>query len=59
MYVCMYAESGKVDPQLFKTGENVDEYPTPSDPRMNLKSPSKWQVGCWCPVARERARRVL
>jgi hypothetical protein len=31
-------------PQLFKTGENVDEFPSPQSPQMNLKSPSKWQV---------------
>jgi len=39
-------KSGKQIPtsQLFKTGENVDTFPKPSDPRMNLKSPSKWQV---------------
>ena len=56
-------ESGGLNTQLFKTGENIDEFPTPSDPRMNLKSPSKWQVssrtasgrGRWCPLARASA----
>merc|ERR1711865_645288 len=39
-------KSGKEIPtsQLFKTGENVDTFPKPSDPRMNLKSPAKWQA---------------
>jgi len=39
-------KTGKKIPvsQLFKTGENVDEFPTPSDPRMELKSPKKWQA---------------
>jgi len=39
-------KTGKKIPvsQLYKTGENIDEFPEPSDPRMNLKSPSKWQA---------------
>ena len=30
--------------QLFKTGDAIDDFPKPSAPAMNLKSPSKWQV---------------
>ena len=43
--------------QLYKTGENIDEFPEPSDPRMNLKSPSKWQVRCADSHARRGLRR--
>lgn len=39
-------KTGKKIPvsQLFKTGESVQDFPTPSDPRMELKSPKKWQA---------------
>nr|CAI77922.1 rotamase [Guillardia theta] len=30
--------------KLYRTGEPVGDFPQPSDPRMNLKSPKKWQA---------------
>ena len=44
--------------QLFKTGDAIDDFPKPSAPAMNLKSPSKWQVLRDCFLSRARCATI-